>query len=292
MNKIFQIWITDKGEPPNEYIIQQMSKLKKMYSNCEYHVYDNDKIVQFLSSFFDKRVLIAYQKCKPYAFKSDLIRYCLLYVYGGYYFDVSICPEFKLENQHEAYILKGESIEIDSHRYDMLDNGVMFFKNINNEFLKSAIDKCVNNILMNNYGKSAFDITGPMMLNSINHEKIHKYPYCIIDNEKVVLVDKKLWVKYPNGFSSSGPPKYKNINVSSFGKNGTNNYYKMWHDKDVFHGSRDDVLVRDSIIKLYNEHLNRFPDIDGLNNYLNCGLTIDEIKKDILNSKEYRNIKH
>ena len=38
------------------------------------------------------KVYDAYTRIKPGAFKSDLWRYCVLYVYGGFYIDIdSIC---------------------------------------------------------------------------------------------------------------------------------------------------------------------------------------------------------
>ena len=106
MTNLFQIWITDNNDPPNQYVSNQMLKLKAMYPECQYRLYNDNDIKSFLASWFNPEVLQAYELLKPYAFKADLARYCLLYVYGGYYFDASICPKFRYEHDDYAFILQ------------------------------------------------------------------------------------------------------------------------------------------------------------------------------------------
>jgi mannosyltransferase OCH1-like enzyme len=233
---LFQIWITDNNQPTNEYITNQCLKLKNMYSDCNYKLYTDREIKSFLFEFFDTDVVLAYEKCKPYAFKSDLARYCLLYTYSGYYYDISICPEFRLAHNENSIMLLGEPVEIDGITYNLQDNGMMYFKNAKDDFLKIAIENCVSNILSHNYGLHPLDITGPMMLYKINHNHITLYPYSIKDNKKVVDINGQIWLNYPNGFSSENSVRYKNNNIFSYGKAGTNNYAEMWFNKTVFKG--------------------------------------------------------
>lgn len=238
MKKIHQIWISDKNTPPSNFVIEKINNLKKMYSDCEYIFYDDKSLISILKNNFPKEVLLAYKKCKPYAFKADLGRYCLLYLYGGYYFDVSICPEFRLNHNNESFILKGESVIVDNNSYGLLDNGIMYFETPLNDFLRLAIEKSVENILTHNYGKHPLDITGPMMLHSLNHVNIKKYHSVINEGQKVIMVDNKIWFTYLNGFSSKPPFNNKNtsLNINDFGNKGTNSYSEMWFNKDVFKG--------------------------------------------------------
>lgn len=238
MTNLFQIWITDNNQPLNNYVQSQTLKLKNMYSECDYKLYTNNDIKSFLLNFFDKDVFQAYEKCKPYAFKSDLARYCLLYIYGGYYFDISICPEFKLIHNEKSIMLLGEPVEIKNNNYKLQDNCMMYFKNSKDIFLKNAIDNCVKNILNHNLGLHPLDVTGPMMLYKIKHEHIKLYPCSIVNNEKVVMIDGKVWLKYANGFSSEKAITYENDNVFAYGKEGTNNYAEMWFQNNVFKGKK------------------------------------------------------
>lgn len=48
------------------------------------------EIELFLSQYFDKGVLDLFRGLVPYAYQSDLARYCLLYVYGGWYVDLTL----------------------------------------------------------------------------------------------------------------------------------------------------------------------------------------------------------
>lgn len=229
MSKIIhQIWLSDKTKVP-EHIKKNIKTLPKLYSGYQYNLYNNEKIVNFLKNNFSNDVLLAYDKCKPYSFKSDLARFCLLYVYGGYYFDVSICPNFKFESAYDAFALKGESVEIDGIIHENLDNGVMYFKNPKSSFLKAAIDTAIDNILHHRYGKHSLDVTGPMMLHRLDHSSIHLYPCSRVDGRKVVCIEDKEWFQYPNGFSNLQDEQNKNY--------GTNNYADMWFKKDVFKGA-------------------------------------------------------
>ena len=50
----------------------------------------------FIKSHFSKRVLYAYDKLIPGAFKADLWRYCIIYINGGIYIDIKYeCLHFK-----------------------------------------------------------------------------------------------------------------------------------------------------------------------------------------------------
>jgi hypothetical protein len=104
--------------------------------------------------------------------------------------------------------------------------------------LKSAIEKSVENILTHNYGKHPLDITGPMMLHSLNHDDIKKYPCSFNEKEKVIMIDNRVWFKYLNGFSSRPPFNNVNnyVNINDFGNKGTNSYSDMWFNKNVFKG--------------------------------------------------------
>lgn len=242
MTNLFQIWISSNSLPI-EPIKEKMDNLKEMYSDCNYQLYTNDNIVEFLIDNFSSDILLAYNMCRSYAFKSDLVRYCLLYTYGGYYFDVSICPNFRLECDYDAYALKGTPEHIDGKTANMLDNGVMFFKEPGNKFLKAAIDKTVYNILHHRYGNHALDITGPMMLYKLDHKEIHLFPCSYVEGKKVICIDDEVWLEYPKGFSK--------LNNEQSKITGTNSYELMWYDRSIFNNVPIDTKVS-IIIPTYN----------------------------------------
>jgi hypothetical protein len=55
---------------------------------CEFVLMDAAEREQFIRAHFERAVLTAYQRIVPGAYKSDLFRYCYLWVNGGVYVDI------------------------------------------------------------------------------------------------------------------------------------------------------------------------------------------------------------
>jgi mannosyltransferase OCH1-like enzyme len=237
IKKLHQIWITDGDQPPGEYVSTQIARLKHMYSDWEYTMYNKSDLLDFIVKNFDSDVALAFEKVKPYAFKADLGRYCLLYQFGGYYFDAAICPKFRYQHDDFAYILQGEPHTIDGKLCHALDNGIMYFREPHSPFLKSAIEKSVDNILSHRYGRNPLDITGPLMLYDLDHSMIKKFPYSVVEGKKVTCIDGQIWFEYQHGFSAVPFDSHvwkNNTKINREEAKGTNSYSQMWRDKSVF----------------------------------------------------------
>jgi mannosyltransferase OCH1-like enzyme len=64
----------------------------------------------FIKNHFRPEILKAYDSLKPYAFKSDLWRYCVLYIHGGIYMDMryKCVDDFRLtELLEEEHYVRG-----------------------------------------------------------------------------------------------------------------------------------------------------------------------------------------
>jgi len=68
---------------------------QKVYNNIatyangfEHIIYDDNAALSFLDKFYSKDVVNAFNKLQNGAHKADLLRYCLLYIYGGIYLDI------------------------------------------------------------------------------------------------------------------------------------------------------------------------------------------------------------
>lgn len=247
---LFQIWISDHNRAPSAFVNEKINSLRAMYPECDYKMYNNSDLLKFLKNNFSSDVLEAYCTVKPYAFKADLARYCLLYMYGGYYFDAAICPKFRYQHDDFAYILQGESHTIDGKLCHALDNGIMYFRDPFNPFLKSAIEKSVENILGRRYGRGSLDITGPQMLYDLDHTMIKKFPYSVVDGKKVTCIDGQIWFEYQHGFSSAVLDKktcwHNNTMITKEDAEGTNSYSKMWEEKQVFSSTIPKTLLQTS----------------------------------------------
>jgi mannosyltransferase OCH1-like enzyme len=159
---IFQIFISndDKLSNLSNQLIEKTNKVKSVYNDYNYTLYNNSMLLDFLSRF-DNETLNSYNTIKPYAFKADLARYCLLYEYGGWYFDISLAPEYKLEfdNLVDALLIK-------NHRINNIENCVMYFKP-KSQFLLDAIKQINFHVLRRYYGYLPLHVTGPGLLRRI-----------------------------------------------------------------------------------------------------------------------------
>lgn len=224
--KVFQIYITDDNSDPSDIIQKKINITKKIYNNYEYSFFKDDDCKKFLHDNFPKDVLYAYNKLNSFAFKSDLVRYCLLYTYGGIYFDVGIYPEFKIEHNKNIITYNGPSNE--NSNMDTIDPGFLYFKYPKHKFLKEAIDKSVENILNSHYGIHMLDITGPIMLGRLNfkYNDIDLANVEVIENRKCAVLNNIVLYKYKE--------KHLTASLDRAGCTGVNNYGMLWAYKKIY----------------------------------------------------------
>jgi len=232
-NKIIhQVYISDnESYPTSENVLKKINQLKEVYSDYAHHVYTNDEIEDILLKNFDESVLTAYKSFRPYCYRSDLARYCLLYIYGGFYFDIPIAPEIKLEFTHPVVLTKGISDRERTGDKGIVETSFVYAEK-GHPFLKLMIDLIVNNALYKSYGIHPLDIASPM----VAYKAYMKYD----NKDEILLLDCNF---YPNGnrYASYNGVTYFNFketqhqaNLLTLGCKGTNNYERMWVEKDVF----------------------------------------------------------
>jgi phosphorylcholine metabolism protein LicD len=126
----------------------------------KYLYFTNGKARDFIRKHFSMRVVNAYDKLKPGAYKADLFRYCALYILGGVYIDTGMVSKAPLRS-----MIKKDDVFISPE-----DDGT---KGIYNAFIccapKSqimdiAIRLVVKNVESNSYGHDPLVITGPLAL--------------------------------------------------------------------------------------------------------------------------------
>ena len=62
--------------------------IKKYCSNYEIEIYDDNMCKNFLKKFYGEKAVDIFNKFTYGAHKANFFRYCILYVFGGYYFDI------------------------------------------------------------------------------------------------------------------------------------------------------------------------------------------------------------
>ena len=228
-------------------IFEKNKKLNDNYIFKYYNDYDVKKIIKD----FDIEVYNAYNIIVPNAYKIDLFRLVILYIYGGVYSDLSqefLIPLSKIINHNESKLIICENIEF-----------CFIASYPKNEILKYIIRYQVNNIKNRNYGESKTDITGPLacrkalnlylnnnLKNEIKLGKFYKYnidvPFKIryMDNIFIKIIDSvykrkrdKMYIvdKHNNKIIKMYCSNHKQI---LFNKTKLLHYGKLYEKKQVF----------------------------------------------------------
>jgi mannosyltransferase OCH1-like enzyme len=208
---------------------EKKQKIFEVYPDCNYQLYTNETVKEFLFEF-DKDVFNCFNFLKPFAFRADLVRYCLLYKYGGWYFDISLSPLFKFQTNRNAVLFFNSNKKL-------IENGIIY-SNKRHLIMEKVIEYSVKNIKNRYYGEGAIDITGPQALTCVFNalpQNIKKdmyygaYKYHNYNDTKSAR-----WYEI-NGTKYSNYKTYEHMcSISHLGFNGTNNYYNMWLNNDVY----------------------------------------------------------
>lgn len=223
----------------------KISKIKSQFGG-KHTLWLNDQISEFLASNFDKDVLDAYHSIKPLAFKADLARYCILYIYGGWYFDlfVDVKDPRILNNFDEStnFIFFREVPVPPFGTIYAAVNTLFWVKAGGSPILENVINSCVDNIKSRSYNNHPFDVTGPMVFG----REIAKYQLqnddtrllvgdCQIVSGKPTHVFNSIDLDDPVVFSDKRAIRDDvSFAVPTGYELHPNNYYSMWMDRNIY----------------------------------------------------------
>jgi hypothetical protein len=197
---IFQIY-------HNKSLIKKIVKdeITELNPDYEYFIYDFEEGVDFVKNNFEKdiadKIIYFINNIEKYAHKSDLLRYCLLYIYGGVYLDVDLKQKMSLNeiiNQSEnSDIITSTGLTGNITRFteeEYLENNIKYHPIIMNGLL---ISKPKSNILLNQIN---YIINGPLKKrHNVNvyyfHDYLHKiYNSNLINFEKLNINNENLYL--------------------------------------------------------------------------------------------------
>ena len=161
--KLFTVWHSNNLPP---HMVENVQHIRASSPDIEVDVYDFDRCRVFLEKYFTHEVLFAWAMLKPSAYKSDLWRYCVLYVFGGTYIDIKFRPINGFivgSNTEEIYIKDRPGY---SSNGNGIINGFMSLKP-RNMYMLLAIKQIVINCHIKYYGDSSLSPTGPNLLSCI-----------------------------------------------------------------------------------------------------------------------------
>ena len=212
----------------------------------KYILWSEERIVSLLKSNFDGSVLRAYNNVKANALKADLARYCILYTYGGWYFDLLMTVDGDLAhyNLNDYDMLVFRDLPIGDKSILPVSNSIIWVKDTHNPILKDTIDMCVENILNEIYPKTSHRITGPGVLGIAVARK------CLEDETVKILVGDLSFCNENNSgeFTIASWPKRKRVHFAWHKLPGFeldlpehyqkgSKYHSMYMEKDLYKGN-------------------------------------------------------
>lgn len=208
-----------------------MDHNKHVCPYLNFKLFDINQCEKYLSNNFDHSYVHTYRKLKPYAFKSDFWRLCILYKEGGIYMDCKLRiinpKEFlNLLNSNQEYLLKDKNEYKDFEYTD--NNGIvkyhlgiqnqLIITNKNNPFLQTVIDNIMHNVKYNIYTHNCLHVTGPSLLGKL-------YEFNNFTNP--ILLEKSTW----QNIVSEYPMCRKEL--KKFTPN-VPNYFESWANRDIY----------------------------------------------------------
>ena len=220
---LYTCWHT-KDLPPlmqsnYNYLVESNPKIT-------FHLYDENDCIQFIQDNFEEEVLNAYNTLIPCSYKSDLWRFCVLYVNGGIYMDI----KYKCVNNFK-FIHLTEQEHFVRDRPENCIYTALIVTLPKNEIMKKCIYQIVNNVKTKYYGTNPLHPTGPGLLGRYftNSERNNLNMYhdgSFIENklnEYYIVKDGTIILKNYSGYRDEQKKSQKN------------KYYSdLWHEKKIY----------------------------------------------------------
>jgi mannosyltransferase OCH1-like enzyme len=236
---LFQILITDV---PNEKlphtIAHSIEKLVSLYPDANYRMLHEAEIRDTLASSFGPEVLAAYERLNPYAYRSDLARYCFLYLFGGLYVDVGISFHARIPLPKGATFFAFRDANLHARKSWAVSNGIIYAEK-GHPILAKAIQRVVENCQTEYYGMTPLCPTGPTLLGRVVCEEDSDTVCCYGEFLTLTpnLAKKNRAFVMDDGTIVAFPKPGEGGDLKSLGVQGTNNYNNFWHARKVYHSS-------------------------------------------------------
>lgn len=233
---VSQIYLSDSEDqglsPFLEFATQTVMRA---FPGADHRFYDKQTLRQFLVDNYDREVVWAYDKLRPYAYKADLGRYCLLGKLGGWYLDMAVQIVNPIKLAEQTQFVGFRDIQRFSGSTWSCSNAIIFSKPGNKVF-ETVIAYVVRHCHEEYYGRTPLCPTGPTVFgaalaahrpqeNYIFGDFVELTPAHKIKNRAFVLPDGTImaWGKPTGGGDLVG-----------LGASGVNNYNDFWRARDVY----------------------------------------------------------
>jgi hypothetical protein len=202
-------------------------KLSQSLDSSQYRLWRTDEIREFIREIYGIPTLHTFDCLKPFAYKADFARYCIINYFGGWYVDLMVeVVSLPREGNCELIAFRDRNHQTTSWNVQ----NAFFYSVKNSLILNSAIEDVENNARQLNIGKNPLFPTGPTVFGRTIAKESQN---CVIK-----LGDLK-WYRY-----SRSKYLFEDGSLIARGKKngprhqlevyGGNSYRKMWENRDIY----------------------------------------------------------
>ncbi len=233
---ISQIFIADAPENRLPPALESASNtIRAAFPNAHHTLFNRETLRAFISQHYDSEVTWAFDKLRPYAYKADLGRYCLLNAIGGWYFDISIRCINTFHPDEDITFLAFRDIQRCSLTSWACSNTILYSRP-DNHALQTALANIVHNCKTDYYGITPLCPTGPTLLGQAL--AIHGGRSDFIYGDVLELTPnhekKNRAFVLPDGMILAWSKPAEGGDLTKFDARGTNNYNTFWHEMEVY----------------------------------------------------------
>lgn len=214
-----------------------LASFKHCYPAANHVVYDDEQIREVISNHFEKAVLDAYETLVPFAYKADLARYCILYLHGGVYSDISHLHINPIEVSENTNMVFFRDIGL-IHPIWSVSNGVIYAQP-RQELFYRLITQIVEHVRLRYYGQNPLDPTGPYLLGKMLTQSGEMDDIVFGDSAAFLVggdpsASKKHIAKFmPDGELIAYRNKRLDSGIDEFVEGG-NSYAGLWSERQIY----------------------------------------------------------
>lgn len=224
------------------FVTENAAAFKALYPAAEYRLWDGHALRTMIAEHFEPEVLAAFDLLRPYAYKADLARYCLLYVFGGLYVDLATLGIDTIKPPRGVGLASFMVDDPTSQSWTAALTGVIWAVPRRREF-RIAIDYIVENCAGKFYGRSPLYPTGPVLFGrAMAAAMAEKGQRDEADDQWIGMrrrvtpgqLQENVVFVAPDGSLVGLSRKAISGDLTHLGASGTNNYNRIWHARSVY----------------------------------------------------------
>lgn len=234
-------------------IIENINSFRRVHPGIPHQLFTISTIRKLIYDHFDAEVLAAFDGLKPFAYKSDLARYCIMYRYGGVYADIStyflkpwsLDHLTSLDHKATSCTLAQMGLFQDFQSASIWDtNNGIFSSPPRHKALVMAIKLICENMKASYYGKNSLCPTGPVLFGKAIARTCEPEDLIVgksvwinpTENLKGLITERSHGFLFGNRLVAvkrkrGGSP------LSTIGIAGGNDYNEMWDSRDIYETS-------------------------------------------------------